>query len=504
MTPPKHTAGLRGRKLFDAHHLIARTLMAATVLLLLLLGGGGEVATSDESRDRADQPNFVVIMTDDQALRSMDVMRSTRRLLARRGVTFENSFTTFPLCCPSRASFLTGQHPHNHGVLSNRPPDGGFAGFEDRGTLPVALRRAGYTTGLFGKYFNGYGKFARKHPGFVPPGWSRWHSIAARGYFDYTLVENGRLRRYGGRPRDYLTDVLARKATSFIGRASRRGSPFFAFVPLHSAHTEGPTLGEAPNPRPAPRHARALRGRQFQRPPNFNERDMSDKPGHIRKRPRLGPRTIRVVRRHDRDRARSLLAADDAVRKIVRELRASGQLANTYVLFTSDHGFLSGEHRLRGKETLYEEGIRVPLIIRGPGLPRGESVSPLVANIDLAPTILGIAGVEPLRAPDGTDLRPVVESPSDYAQRDLFFAYFRAQGVRTREHMYVEHDTRRGTAYELYDLVGDPFQLENLVDPSSGELREADPELDDVLGALRVRLDELRDCQGTSGPNSCQ
>ena len=483
----------------------AALLIAVAVLTVLVVTGRGLIGGS-ELEPRAGGPNFVVIMADDQAMRDMDVMTSTRRLLAAEGVTFENSFVSFPLCCPSRVTFLTGQHPHNHGVVSNQGPDGGFEGFDDRNTLPVALQEAGYETGLFGKYLNGYGRHAREHPAFVPRGWSRWHAIADRGMFDYTLAENGELRRYGSSRRDYQTDVLAREAVAFLEDASTRRTPFFAFISTYAAHTERAAWGRpgTPNPRAAPRHASALRDRQFERPPNFNPAAVGDKPSFVRELDHLKPARVRKMRRHDRDRARSLLAVDDLVRDVVRQLRRSGVLAETYIMFTSDHGFQFGEHRRRGKQDLYEESARVPLIIRGPGLPHGRTASPVVSNVDLAPTILGAARVEPLRTSDGIDLRDVVAHPARHADRDVLLANASGAAVRSARFTYAEHDNDGMTECELYDVVDDPYQQRNLVDVRTGRLRASGAGLGDELAALRTRLERLRDCEGSTGKASCE
>ena len=200
-----------------------------------------------------ERPNVVVIMTDDQDFRSMPVMPKTRRLIGRAGVTFDRNFVNYPLCCPSRATFLTGQYAHNHGVLDNGPPKGGIARLDQDATLPVWLNAAGYRTAFIGKYLNGYGKNRNGGDRFVPPGWSDWHAATAHGKkspYDYDLNENGELVRYGSEPGDYKTDVMADKAVEFIGGGSGE-RPFFLWVATSAPHTDNALPASAPrNPLP--------------------------------------------------------------------------------------------------------------------------------------------------------------------------------------------------------------------------------------------------------------
>jgi N-acetylglucosamine-6-sulfatase len=436
---------------------------------------------------RGKKPNVVVVMTDDQDARSLRVMGAVKRQLQRKGTTFRNAFATFPLCCPSRATFLTGQYAHNHGVLSNTPPDGGFEAFRDARTLATSMKRAGYRTGWIGKYLNGYGSRGNNRR-YIPPGWDEWRAPVGQvnRLYDYTLNENGHLRDYGSEPRDYQTDVFARKAARFIRRSARRPKPFFLTVATGPPHSEGGRTPGSLNPRPARRHKDRFRQARLPDPPSFNEANVSDKPAFVRNRPRLDREQRRRLTLRYRGRLASLLAVDDAVDEIIRQLREERELGGTVVIFTSDNGFLLGEHRLFAKTALYEESIRVPLIARGPGFGRGAKRSQPTGNVDLAPTILDLAGARPGRAMDGGSLLPLARSPSVGADRDILLENLKSTGIRTRRFMYAEHP---GGERELYDLAADPFQLRS---------RHDDPAFRRVREQLADRLSSLRDCSGSA------
>ena len=438
------------------------------------------------------RPNVVVVMTDDQAVDTMRAMPFTRRAIGGEGVVFTNSVVSFPLCCPSRASFLTGQYAHNHGVLDNKEPAGGYARLDSERTLPVWLRRAGYRTGFVGKYLNGYGRSEEGRDREVPPGWSDWYGLPASGkkrVLDYDLNENGELVHYGPERANYKTDVLARKAAGFIDDASGDGEPFFLWVATSAPHIDrGAPRDAERNPEPAPRHHGSFEGARPRQGASFNERDVSDKPRYVRSLRPAGSAKRREMSRIYVSQLESLRAVDDLVRAAVRALRRSGELDRTLLVFTSDNGFLRGQHRIdSGKAKLYEESIRVPLLVRGPGFPSGARSDDVVANVDLAPTILELAGAEADVALDGTSLIPPAHGRAP--DRAVLLEVFerradRFTGVRTRRFVYAERD---GDRNELYDLRRDPEQLENRVD---------DPALAEVREALGERLSGLRGCAG--------
>jgi arylsulfatase A-like enzyme len=436
-------------------------------------------------------------MTDDQDLGSMEHMPIVSREVADRGVEFTQSYVALSECCPSRASFLTGQHAHNHGVVANKPPNGGYPALDGSETLAVWLDEQGYRTAQIGKYLNFYGNpKAGTDPREVPPGWDEWRVPVLHTEFQvygYTLNENGRLRDYGDRPADYSTDVFARKSATFIERAARGKTPFFLTVTPGVPHTEGPLDGleVARNPRPAPRDSGALADLPFPRPASYAEADRADKPALIRGRADLRPATPpdpSLVAEH-LGRTESLLAVDRLVGDVVAALRRSGELDDTYVIFTSDNGYLLGEHGHVGKHLPYEEAMRVPLVMRGPGIPPGERVGTLAQNIDLAPTILEASGAAAGHALDGVSLLPAARGEDTDPDRHLLFEYLvpweRFAAVRSPDGFtYVEYEEG---GRELYDLDADPLQLENLA---------GDPAHRDVEDRLANRLEDLRDCAG--------
>jgi N-acetylglucosamine-6-sulfatase len=385
------------------------------VVLLLALAGPGPWTIAPAKRAviatpggalaaSVTRPNIIFILTDDLDTKEIAFMPKLKSLIIDQGTSFSNFFVTYSLCCPSRSTILRGQYPHNHRVLSNTPPNGSFIRFHNLGnensTIATWLRSAGYRTMLTGKYLNGYPTGVE--PTYVPPGWDEWYSPAvgnAYGNYNYSLNENGKLVRYGNAPDDYFTDVLSRKAVDFIRRASREPRPFFMYLATYAPHAPAT---------PAPRHQGLFLNETLPRSPSFNEADMSDKPAWIG-RPPLGPRQIQQLEAHYRKRLQSLQAVDDLIVALVNELQAQGQLARTYIFFMSDNGFHLGEHRLPvGKDTAYEEDIRVPMIVRGPGVPEGRTLPHIGLNNDFAPTWAELAGASAPGFVDGRSLVPLL------------------------------------------------------------------------------------------------
>jgi arylsulfatase A-like enzyme len=442
-------------------------------------------------------PNIVVVMTDDQDVASMDLMPIVRRELIDEGVEFTNSFVGLSECCPSRATYLTGRHAHNHGVLSNKLPSGGYPALDNEHTLPVWLRAAGYRTGQVGRYLNYYGNSqAGTDPLEIPPGWDDWHVPVEHTEFrmyGYTLNENGRLVDYGNAQSDYSTDVLRKHAIEFIDRSAARAKPFFLSVTPTAPHTEGVLEGQdAPrDPRPAPRDLGEYRDLAVPRPPSFAEADLSDKPRVVQEiAERKGITGITdKLRANYLGRVESLLAVDRMVGGLVEALRRNRELRDTLIIYTSDNGFMLGEHGLAGKHLPYEESIRVPLVMRGPGLPSGEAIDGMVQNIDLAPTILDAAGIPARRKQDGVSMLRLSTGGGFDEDRHLLIEYLespeRFKSVRSPDgFLYAEY--AKG-AVELYDLNRDPFQLENVAEARRYTAVEK---------GLAERLEALRDCAG--------
>lgn len=459
------------------------------------------------------RPNVILIVTDDLDTRAAAAMPNLQTLLAAQGARCRRNFVTTPLCGPSRASLFRGQYAHNHGVITNTGDTGGFPAFHSLGleasTIATWLHDAGYRTGLFGKYFNRYPKSARKN--WVPPGWDAWAALLDGGenfYTDFSLNEDGHAVDYPAERGQYLTDVLATKATAFLRKSAAAGTPFFAYIAPYAPHAPAT---------PAPRDAEAFAQVSAPRVPSFNEDDVADKPAWLQEHPLLTAEQIARIDERQRQRLRSLRSVDELIATLVGTLAESGQLDNSYLLFTSDNGFQLGEHRLPlGKQTAYEESIGVPLIVRGPGIPAAATVEPITLNIDLAPTIAEWCGVEPPAFVDGLSLAPLLqgdlptpwrhvalieefdaprklaatpeaatpapEAESDDAENGEISpaAPPSYRALRGNDLLYVEYgDGER----ELYDLAADPFELVNMVDRADASTLE---QLSFTLGELAL------------------
>ena len=402
----------------------------------------------------AARPNIILIVTDDQRADAASLMPVVKQKLAGRGITFSRAFVSNPICCPSRATILTGRHSHTTGVWSNRLPFGALDTFRasgaERATLAVALQAAGYRTGLVGKYLNGYRGVS------VPPGWDEWMAFKyGWGYYDYALNVNGRTVRHGDRPQDYSTDVLGKLAAGFVRRARK---PFFLYFAPAAPHT--PTI-------PAPRHESAELDLPPFSPPSREELDLSDKPAYVQSQ----AREERKGHRYYRGRQfRALLAVDEAVGQILTALEQAGKTRETIIVFTSDNGVQWGEHGLaEGRKGVpYEGSTRVPLVIRyDPLTSAGGTDSHLVGNVDFAPTFARLAGI-PFAA-EGRSLLPLLAraDPPEWRQALLLQGMGGEAedrktpafcGMRTEGHSYVVYETGEE---ELYDLGSDPHQLES-------------------------------------------
>lgn len=438
------------------------------------------------------RPNILVIFADDMRREEMRYLFRTRRLIGKPGVTYSRGLSENPLCCPFRAVLLTGQYTHNNGVLSNKGRNGGFAALDRNRTLNVTLKRRGYNTAWIGKYLNGYPTSRRlRAKKYVPPGWTEWHAPVANIY-DYrrvTLNRNGRLHRYT----KHRADLMGQVGSAVIKRLAQRRKPFFAAVSFLAPHVgTSPGAGWVP-PVPAPRHRGSLRGRMGPMPTSFNERNVSDKPRFIRRLPRLSTKRRQKMVYSRRVRAESLKSVDQAIARQLRALRSTGELRNTIVAFTSDNGILLGEHRLTNqKQVPYEESVRVPMMMRGPGFPSGRTDRALVGAVDLASTVARAARVVgALPHPvDGRDLRPkqgrsILLETGTYLLGNKKTGARRAYvGVRSGKFMYAKY---WNGDEELYNLARDPHQLRSL---------HADPGYAGTLRNLRADTDRLKDCAG--------
>jgi arylsulfatase A-like enzyme len=385
----------------------------------------------------------------------------------------------------------------------------GFPQLRQETTVAAALSAAGYETAWMGKFLNGYPNVARREPEAIPAGFSRWYAGITGRNFNFVVDDQGALVKITGGGNDQ-TDVYAAESEEFIRDSVRTGAPFFLTIATLPPHGEPKRRGKYPNPRSSKRHEGAFDDERLPQPNSFNEADVSDKPLYVSGRPRVSTATKARLLDHHRSRLASLLDVDDLVAGVVAELDRVGELDDTYIFFTSDNGYLQGEHRLVGKSVLYEESARVPLILRGPGVAAGAVHHGLTANVDVTATIYDVTGVEPLVELDGLSLIPAGKRPRTALRRTLLLENLRSRGVEDGRYVYIEHDSDDALGadeYELYDLLTDPLELENLSVVGAPRVR-ADvlarrPALAGVRDRLARRLAQLRDCAGTEGARAC-
>ena len=454
------------------------TLLAAATLAAAVL------TATPRPRARDDRFNIVVILTDDQ---SFDTLPSEPPALpwlqsqigSRDGhwLWFPNAFIETPLCCPSRATILSGRYSRHTHVRTN---DDGER-FDETQTIATWLHDAGYFTGLIGKYLNRY-PFGRGP--YIPPGWDRWvvkrNTAAITTYSNFGFVDQGVALQTSDSVATYATDLFADHAIDFL-RTAPEDRPFFLYFATSAPH---------PPWTPPPRHAGAFSGEPLPIHPSVEERDVSDKPSWVRKLQSVDAAQRAVFLEDRRHEAETLLAVDDAVQRIVAQLAADGDLERTVILFMTDNGFSFGEHRIRGKRCQYEECIRTPFAARVPGA-QAHDVPGLISNVDLAPTIADLAGVRPGQPVDGRSFAPALLGERWRPPAGVFLEWAGDrdippwQGVRTSDFAYFE--SADGTV-ELYDITGaigpaDPFELRS---------RSADPRYRGTMRQLAALLHTYR------------
>jgi arylsulfatase A-like enzyme len=457
-----------------------RIAFLATWTIAVLLASGvclASLSAAEVSPQAVKKPNIVFILADDMRYDDLKYMPKTRALLGAKGMRFKSAFVSNALCCPSRATIMRGQYSHNNGVWTLGGSDGGWRTYIRHGgeqdNVATRLDAAGYRTGLFGKYLNGYRGSA------VPRGWDVWFgevSIGGVEYYDYDMNENGTIRHFGTTDKDYLTDVLRRQTQQFIGTSAAKGKPFFAYIAPAAPHV--PSI-------PATRDLHAYDGEKAPRPLSFNEDNVFDKPPWIRSLPPLSDNQITHIDTQQEKRAETLQALDDLVEGVVNKLNSARVLNNTYIFFTSDNGLEIGEHRIpRGKQRPYEESIHMPLLVRGPGVAPGSTTNKLVLNTDYLPTLTNLAGTKKPGYVDGRSLRPVLKGNATTWRSAILLEAARFHspayaGIRTSDRKYVEY---KGGARELYNLRVDPFELTNRHNASTRPK------------ALAARLQALKTC----------
>jgi arylsulfatase A-like enzyme len=475
-----------------------------------------------------DRPNIVVVMADDMRADDLRFMPHVRGLVVDRGLSFRNSFSPYPLCCPARASFLTGQYPHNHRILSNEEP-WGFGAFDDRATVATSLRAAGYRTGFVGKYLNNYGAVPSVVTGepswhYVPAGWSDWRGlvqlppdsrIESGGTYDYyhpILNVDGRTVDLEGR---YQTRVVGHLARDLVTKYAASADPFFLYLSALAPHTGFP---EEPDDvvrdggvdtwlsTPArPDWVKGRFDRLVTRSPGIPtagqpEPDLRDKPRAVRA-PRMDDSDVAEDLTRTRQRAEALYVLDREIGRLVETLRETGTLDRTVLMFTSDNGYFLGEHRRRSGKTLpYEPALRVPFLVTGPGVPHGVRFDP-VKTPDLPATILDLADAEAPHLADGVSLVDVIEDGDrgwsvpvltealvdGAASAHPGFTDARTTiGLRTARYKLVRWATGE---VELYDLATDPNELANVAER---------PRYRDVVRDLTAAWWRYKDCAGTA------
>jgi arylsulfatase A-like enzyme len=475
-----------------------------------------------EQEAMAQKPNIIEIMADDLDKKPMRYMTKINKLLRDQGVTLTNFQTEQSLCCPSRAVSFTGKYAHNNGVIGNEYPSGGYVAYHRKDewrALPIWLQKNGYVTSFMGKYFNEYPRpVSNPEVGvsnkFVPPGWNKWMSPVAGepyGGFSYKLNVNGKVDA-SSRHR-FFGDTLSDMAVKTLKNMPHDKPYFMTIRPITPHH---------PYAYPS-RMADKFVGVKYPRNPNFNERDMSDKSGS---RLLYGPKKRAEFDNVFRKRLRGMKVVDNMVGRIIRTLKDRGDLDNTYVIFTSDNGYLLGEHREETKYKQYRESQEVPFIMRGPGIPKGQRIGSLLGNIDIAPTYVDITNTNMRSDIDGESMLPLltgaikkfprhyllfgrgkvpvtvsgsrsgVEEPQEQpiSERDAWNNNF--VGVMSADNLkYLKY--RYGDRYELYDLKSDPYELNNLFGPHGDEeLQYMSDDLRRKVRGMRQALALLRVCAG--------
>ena len=409
--------------------------------LALVIVAAGLVVVPAASTDRdvpapMEKPNIVLILADDLDAGSTNRMPKLRSNLVEQGTTFEDAFVTTPQCCPSRATILTGKYAHNHTVYDNNVADGGARKFHDSGeeesTIATWLDEAGYETILIGKYLNWYDGT------HVPPGWDEWYGQTGRNNDDHRYNVNGRLEYYD--PEKYHdTELFSDWAARHLRAGAGRDRPFFMYLSVNAPHQ--PAI-------PPERHEDGFASARAPRPPSFDEADTSDKPKSIRALPPLTAAQTREIDRLHRDRLRSMLGVDDMIGRLTAELARTGELDDTYIFLTSDNGFHMGQHRLEpGKGRPYEEDIRVPLYVRGPGVPHGRTLDHKVLNLDFAPTFADLGGANTPDAVDGRSLVPLLAEnapPADPWRESFLVEFFQNDDFLCAAHRPVHLRRVRG------------------------------------------------------------
>jgi N-acetylglucosamine-6-sulfatase len=485
---------------------MAAAVITALITSVLLLTGAFGMPAPMVEESAATKPNIIYIVTDDADKQLLFSMPNVKRLLVEQGTFLENYYIPQAMCCPSRASVLTGEYPHNHKVVGNNAPEGGFAKYQqmrlDPGNVAGPVEVQGYNSGLFGKFLNSYGpETSSSH--YEGANWTRWFGIFNQKRYDWQANDDGTVRTFGSTAASYVDDVIWKKTKGFTFKQIRNGKPVFTYWSPLAPHGEGndeDSNGDYPAP---PGYSNLDPGPtpSFMKP-SFDEADVSDKPSFVRDNPRISPEVKQQIGATYKGRYRMLRNIDDQVKELYDKLDARGQLDNTYIVLTSDNGWHEGEHRIDdAKLTPYEEASNVGAVVRGPGIPAGVTKRELTSAHDLYATFTDIAdgaagtGIDR----DGRSLLPLLQGTNRSWRHGVLIENLLGRtgpnkpdyyGIVTDDadgsrYKYVEHDNEEK---ELYDLNADPHELESFDET-------ADPAL---LENLSSRLTKLRVCAGDS------
>jgi arylsulfatase A-like enzyme len=464
------------------------------IFIFFAINSTGNCQERDTTR-----PNIIVILTDDYASNLVDYMPNLKAM-QKEGVTFSNYFVSNSLCCPSRSSIFTGKLPHNSGVQTNTPPNGGYQAYMQHDdamkSFSVALQNAGYKTAMMGKFLNGY--LPRKHEPIT--GWTDWF-VAGGGYrnFDYDINSNGDILHFGHAPEDYLTDVLSNRTDSLI--KAWKNNPFFIEIATFTPHA--PFI-------PAPRHEKLFNDAIAPRTPRFNKQADSTAPNWLRELEPLGTKKINLVDNIFRNRLRCVMSIDEMLGSIRKLVNETGISRHTYIFFTSDNGYHLGDYSMvQGKQTPFDIDIRVPLIAYGPNVAKGKWQQAIVSNIDLAPTFAALAGTHLTSDADGNDIQHLLREKTtekinwrnfaiiehsrvtndandpdkQEAEDGRLPSYF---ALRFQNLLYVEYQTGE---VSCYDVLKDPDELKNIASTMNVELKKK----------LHSILNNAKTCGGKDG-----
>lgn len=478
----------------EIHKSSATLALSVLIGLALVLSVGADASQGQAS----EPPNIVFVLTDDQMPGTEREMPALQSNLVREGVAFTNMTSTFPLCCPGRATLMRGQYAHNTEIYGNSPPAGGWEKFRakdlHKDTVATWLRAEGYQTGHFGKVMNNYREST------IPPGWDRWYAWNGVDMGWNSVNDQGKEKPLDRQEADSL---VADEALGWLDNHLGEGStPVYTSVNFGAMHQPYAHAGVDDN---------KFTGVSVPRTPAFNEDDISDKPSFVRNLPRLSKEEISRLDQDYRNGLRSLMRVDRFIADATDLLRRRGELNNTYFVFYTDNGVHFGQHRFgHGKLQPYEEDVNFPLIVRGPGIPSGVTSAELVGNHDVAPTFADMAGATAPGFVDGRSFLPLAESPTTAPwSRTAILSVRETDGKppNTWDMLRMENGKvyarHQNGQKEYYDLNQDPYQLHNAL----GRADTTYPPPDDgTLAYYEDRLDALYGCgvEGAREISTCR